>query len=143
MLDEESESAMKVLLAYDGSEGARRALDVVLGLTGQDDRVTVVGVAEGIPIFGYAGTLPSPEQELERDRQLSEVDEALGERGISVTLVPRAGDPATTILDVAERDGFDLIVMGTRGLGTAERWLIGSVSDKVLHHAHCSVLVAR
>jgi nucleotide-binding universal stress UspA family protein len=134
---------MRVVLAFDGSEGARRALDLLLRLAPAPDHVTVVGVAEGVPLFGYAGTLPSPEQEAERDRQLAEAEEALARVGIPVTRARRVGDPATAILDVAERDGAELIVMGTRGLGTAERWLIGSVSDKVLHHAHCSVLVAR
>lgn len=134
---------MRVVLAYDGSDCAKRALDVLLGLAGADDHVAVIGVAEGVPLFGYAGTLPSPEEEQERDRQLAVAEEALAARGIPVTVAPRAGDPATAILEVAEKDGADLIVMGTRGLGTAERWLIGSVSDKVLHHAHCSVLVAR
>ena len=116
---------------------------MLLGLAGADDRVTAVGVAEGIPLFGYAGTLPSPEQEEERDRQLADAERSLTAQGIAVALEPRAGDPATAILDVAEKAEVELIVMGTRGLGTAERWLIGSVSDKVLHHAHCSVLVAR
>lgn len=134
---------MRILLAYDGSDGARCALDVVLGLAGPDDHVTAIAVAEGIPLFGHAGTLPSPEREQERDRQLAEVEAALAERGVPVSLAPRAGDPATAILDVAEEASVDLVAMGTRGLGTAERWLIGSVSDKVLHHARCSVLVAR
>jgi nucleotide-binding universal stress UspA family protein len=132
-----------ILLAYDGSAGAKRALEVILRLADADDRVTAVGVAEGIPLFGYAGTLPSPEQEVERDRQLADVERSLTAQGIAVALEPRAGDPATAILDTAEKADVELIVMGTRGLGTAERWLIGSVSDKVLHHAHCSVLVAR
>jgi nucleotide-binding universal stress UspA family protein len=134
---------MRVVLAYDGSDCAKRALDVLLGLVGADDHVAVIGVAQGVPLFGYAGTLPSPEEERERDRQLAVAEEALAARGISAELAPRAGDPATAILDAAEKESADLIVMGTRGLGTAERWLIGSVSDKVLHHAHCSVLVAR
>ena len=134
---------MNILLAYDGSAGAKRGLEMLLGLAGADDCVTAVGVAEGIPLFGYAGTLPSPEQEEERDRQLADAERSLTAQGIVVALEPRAGDPATAILDVAERAEVELIVMGTRGLGTAERWLIGSVSDKVLHHAHCSVLVAR
>lgn len=134
---------MKILLAYDGSDGAKRALERVLRLAGPDDRVTVVGVAEGIPLFGHAGTLPSPEQETGRDEQLAEAASVLRKRGVAATLAPRAGDPATAILDVAEKDGFELIAMGTRGLGAAERWLVGSASDKVLHHARCSVLVAR
>lgn len=134
---------MRILLAYDGSDGARRALEAVLRLAGSTDHVAVVGVAEGIPLFGHAGTLPSPEQEQERDRQLAEAAAALAEHGIPVTTAGRTGDPATAILDAAEKEGLELIVMGTRGLSTAERWLLGSVSDKVLHHARCSVLVAR
>lgn len=134
---------MRILLAFDGSDGARRALAAVLELARPSDTVAVVGVAEGVPLFGYAGTLPSPEQEQERDRQLAEAEQALSAAGVAVALAPRSGDPATAILDVSEKEHVDLIVMGTRGLGTAERWLIGSVSDKVLHHAHCSVLVAR
>lgn len=134
---------MRILLAYDGSDGARRALEVVLEIACKTDGVTVVGVAEGVPLFGYAGTLPSPEQEEARDLQLAEAESALVERGITVSVAARSGDAATAILDVAEKELADLIVMGTRGLGTAERWLIGSVSDKVLHHAHCGVLVAR
>jgi nucleotide-binding universal stress UspA family protein len=139
----ESEDRTRILLAYDGSDGARRALEIVLELAARTDRVTVVGVAEGVPLLGYAGTIPSPEQESERDRMLAEAEEALEASGLAVVLAQRGGDPATAILDAAEKTGCDLIVMGTRGLGTAERWLIGSVSDKVLHHAHCSVLVAR
>lgn len=134
---------MKILLAYDGSDGARRALGVVLELARSTDVVTVVGVAEGVPLFGYAGTLPSPEQEAERDRRVAEAESTLSARDIAATLAVRSGDPATAILEVAEKEHADLIVMGTRGLGTAERWLMGSVSDKVLHHAHCNVLVAR
>ena len=135
---------MKVLLAYDGSDGAKRALDVVIALSHEEDVVTVVSSAEGLPLFGYAGTLlPTPEQEAERHRQADEARAALAEHGIEATVVELHGDAATAILDEAAERRADLIVMGTRGLSTAERWLIGSVSTKVLHHAHCSVLVAR
>ena len=132
-----------VLLAYDGSDGAKRALDAVAALHHEGDGVTIVSSAEGLPLFGYAGTLPSLEQEEERHRQAVEAQIALSEHGIEATVVERHGDPAAAILDEADKEGADLIVMGTRGLSTAERWLLGSVSTKVLHHAHCSVLVAR
>jgi nucleotide-binding universal stress UspA family protein len=135
---------MKVLLAYDGSDGAKRALDVVIALNHEGDVVTVVSSAEGPPLFGHAGTLlPTLEQEAERHRQGDEARAALAEHGIEPTLVERHGDAATAILDEATARRADLIVMGTRGLSTVERWMIGSVSAKVLHHAHCSVLVAR
>jgi nucleotide-binding universal stress UspA family protein len=132
-----------VLLAYDGSEGAKRALETVVALHHEGDVVTVVNSAEGLPLFGYAGTLATPEEEEERHREAIEAQTALAEHGIEATVVERHGDPATAILDEADSEGADLIVMGTRGISTAERWLVGSVSTKVLHHAHCSVLVAR
>jgi len=134
----------KVLIAYDGSEGAKRALQTAVELFRKREVVvTVVGVAEGMPLYGFAGTLPSPEQQEERQRQLEEAEKTLAEHGIASTLAKRSGDPATAILDEAQTEGADVIVMGTRGLSGPERWLLGSVSTKVLHHAPCSVLVAR
>ncbi|HSF62724.1 MAG TPA: universal stress protein [Gaiellaceae bacterium] len=134
---------MKILLAYDGSEGAKRALEVVVELVREGDRVTVVGVAEGVPLYGYAGTLPSEAQQEERRRQVEEAQSALARPGLAATLVLQGGDPAAAILDEAEKQDAELIVLGTRGLSTTERWLVGSVSTRVLHHARCSVLVAR
>ena len=137
------EDSVKFLLAYDDSDGAKRALEVVLELAGSGDSVTVVGVAEGVPLFGHAASLPTAEQERECEAGLTEAAEALEGKDLTVSLVSRSGDPATAILDVVEQEGPDLVVLGTRGLSAAERWLVGSVSTKVLHHARCSVLVAR
>jgi len=132
----------RVLVAYDGSDGARRALELIPELVA-GRTVTVLGVAEGIPLLGHAGTLHSDEQEAERERQLAEAAELLAARGIESRTVERTGDAATAILEQAEEDDVDLVVMGTRGLSAGQRWLMGSVSDKVLHHARCSVLVVR
>jgi nucleotide-binding universal stress UspA family protein len=134
---------MKFLLTYDGSGGAKRGLEMTLELARPGDAVTVVGVAEGIPLFGHAGSLPSPGQVRECEQKLADAAAALGARAVSCTTVSRSGDPATAILEVAAEEGSDLIVLGTRGLSKAERWLVGSVSTKVLHHARCGVLVAR
>jgi nucleotide-binding universal stress UspA family protein len=134
---------MNVLVAYDGSDGAKRALELAGGLARPEDHVSVIGVAEGIPLFGHASGLPSPEQEEERQAQLLDAASRLSASGVAASLVRRSGDAATAILEVANEEGVELIVMGTRGVSTVERWLVGSVSTKVLHHAHCSVLVAR
>ena len=134
---------MRVLVAYDGSAGARRALERAAVLARPDDVVSVISVAEGVPLFGHAGALPSPEQVEACEKQLSEAGRVLSEQGIEPALVTRSGDPATAILEVAHEQRVDLVVLGTRGMSTVERWLVGSVSSKVLHHAHCSVLVAR
>jgi nucleotide-binding universal stress UspA family protein len=134
----------KVLIAYDGSEGAQRALQTAIELFSEREILaTVVGVAEGVPLYGFAGTLPSPEHEKERQRHLEDAGNTLAEHGIASILVPRSGDPATAILDEARKKDVDMIIMGTRGLAAPERWLLGSVSTKVLHQASCRVLVAR
>jgi nucleotide-binding universal stress UspA family protein len=63
--------------------------------------------------------------------------------GIEAATYPREGDPADAILDVAEELGADLIVVGNKGMTGAKRFLLGSVPNRVSHHAPCSVLIVR
>jgi nucleotide-binding universal stress UspA family protein len=63
--------------------------------------------------------------------------------GISAEPYPREGDPADAILDVAEETNADLIVVGNKGMTGAKRFLLGSVPNKVSHHAPCGVLIVR
>lgn len=65
------------------------------------------------------------------------------EAGVQVNVYPRQGDPADAILDVAEEREADLIVIGNKGMRGAKRFLLGSVPNKVSHHAPCSVLIIR
>jgi nucleotide-binding universal stress UspA family protein len=63
--------------------------------------------------------------------------------GVEVEVFARQGDPADAILDIAEERGSDLIVLGNKGMTGAKRFLLGSVPNKVSHHAPCSVLIIR
>ena len=63
--------------------------------------------------------------------------------GVDVEVFARQGDPADAILDVAEERGSDLIVIGNKGMTGAKRFLLGSVPNKISHHAPCSVLIIR
>ena len=65
------------------------------------------------------------------------------EAGVPVDVYPRQGDPADAILDIAEERAADLIVVGNKGMTGAKRFLLGSVPNKVSHHAPCSVLIIR
>jgi len=65
------------------------------------------------------------------------------EAGVAANVYPRQGDPADAILDVAEEREADLIVVGNKGMTGAKRFLLGSVPNKVSHHAPCSVLIIR
>jgi nucleotide-binding universal stress UspA family protein len=65
------------------------------------------------------------------------------QEGVEVQTHPREGDPADVIIDVAEETGADAIVVGNKGMTGAKRFLLGSVPNKVSHHAPCSVLIVR
>ena len=77
------------------------------------------------------------------DATLKEAREKAQEAGVDVEVYARQGDPADAILDVAEERGSDLIVVGNKGMTGAKRFLLGSVPNKVSHHAPCSVLIIR
>ena len=77
------------------------------------------------------------------DSTLEEAAQELKEYGVEVQTFAREGDPADAILDVAEERGSDLIVVGNKGMTGAKRFLLGSVPNKVSHHAPCSVLIIR
>ena len=77
------------------------------------------------------------------DATLREAAEMAEGAGVPVQTYARQGDPADAILDVAEERGADLIVVGNRGMTGAKRFLLGSVPNKVSHHAPCSVLIIR
>src|SRR3954469_1099356 len=77
------------------------------------------------------------------DAALKEAAEPLREEGMTVDTFAREGDPADAILDVAEEQNADLIVVGNKGMTGAKRFLLGSVPNKVSHHAPCSVLIIR
>jgi len=77
------------------------------------------------------------------DAALKEAGAALEEQGLKIERYAREGDPADAILDVAEEQNADLIVVGNKGMTGAKRFLLGSVPNKVSHHAPCSVMIIR
>ena len=77
------------------------------------------------------------------DATLGEAAEVAAEAGVEVETYARQGDPADAILDVAEETGADLVVVGNKGMTGARRFLLGSVPNKVSHHAPCSVMIIR
>ena len=77
------------------------------------------------------------------DATLKEAAEQIQQAGVDVETNARQGDPADAILDVAEEKSADLIVVGNKGMSGAKRFLLGSVPNKVSHHAPCSVMIIR
>ena len=83
----------------------------------------------------------NPKEDVENT--LKEAAAEIEEKGVEVATYAREGDPADAILDVAEEEKADLIVVGNKGMTGAKRFLLGSVPNKVSHHAPCSVLIVR
>ena len=142
----------KILLATDGSEEAALAAQSAADLsarTGSELHVTHVRKAlQGGFVAGVdVGPVPPGYQEL-LDKEAKELLEAqlerMGEAGASVTEAHlMSGRADEEIIFRAEQVGADLVVVGSRGLGGIRRALMGSVSDSVVRHAHCPVLVVR
>lgn len=134
----------RILLAIDGSEHSYRAVPIAGDLARRyEGEVIVLHVREHELTWGA-------DIDIETDREavtlVDDVVRQLKEREVNVSgdvvRVP-VGNAAKAIVDVASRDGVDLVVIGTRGLSEWERLLMGSVADKVLHLAECPVLVVR
>ena len=85
--------------------------------------------------------LVNPREEV--DATLAEAAQRLADTGLAVRTYAWEGDPADAILDVAVVQGADLIVVGNKGMTGARRFLLGSVPNRVSHHAPCSVLIIR
>lgn len=83
----------------------------------------------------------NPKQEVEAS--LADAADIARKAGVNVNMHARQGDPADAILDVAEEQSSDLVILGNKGMTGAKRFLLGSVPDKVSHHAPCSVLIVR
>lgn len=130
----------KILLAYDGGEPAKRALDQTIELAlhfGAE-----VGVISVVPSRGRNPIDPWDDRTVHAE-ELLEARKRLQEAGIEADLLEPGGDVAKTIERVADERGYDTIVVGTRGLGALAKTIQGSVSEHVATHAHTTVVVAR
>jgi nucleotide-binding universal stress UspA family protein len=132
-----------ILFAYDGSEESRRALRYAERLA-TGDSVIVLSVATKLIEAPATPEFTEPGHEPGRLRgELDEVREILAEAGVNAEVISTIGNPAEEILNTADARGVDLIVVGRRGLHTIERFLLGSVADRVVQHAACDVLVVK
>ena len=139
----------RVVVGVDGSPSSRHALEVAVDeaiMRQADLEVVTVAHPHGLaPMIAYA---PPPHKEVgehvdaAREQAQAMVDKALGERQGApgkVTVQVLVGVPGEEL--VAATDGADLLVVGRRGVGGFARMVLGSVSNAVVHHAHCPVLV--
>jgi nucleotide-binding universal stress UspA family protein len=133
---------MKVVVGYDGSDSAKRALERAATLAGEHGRLVVVAAAESHARTGITEGAHLDPSEVERRRNdLEEAKASLSDRGLEVETIEAQGDPGHVIVEAAK--DADLVVVGSRGLNPVQRLLLGSVSSKVVHRAESDVLVVR
>ncbi len=130
----------KILVAYDGGEPSRRALETAAELAGALG--AMVSVVSVVPARAGRAPMDPWDDSSIHASQLLEAKKILLERGIEPELIEPVGDPAKTIERIADEGGFDTIVLGSRGLGTVERVLQGSVSEHVATHSGATVVIA-
>ncbi len=141
-----------IVVGTDGSDTAGQAVHQAVDLArAVGAKIELVSAYEPVP----AQRLREERREAPEDLQWAispreDVDATLDaaakivrEAGVAVDIYPRQGDPADAILDVAEEREADLIVVGNKGMTGAKRFLLGSVPNKVSHHAPCSVMIIR
>jgi nucleotide-binding universal stress UspA family protein len=142
----------KILVPLDGSELAERALEPALALAQQQHgEVLLVSVPVLQHMFvmepaGYGFLLP--EQSVEESRAelldyLKNIQNRHAHPNVNLRVLIEEGDEATTIVEVAAAENIDLIVMSTHGRTGFTRWMLGSVTEKVLREAPCPVLIIR
>jgi nucleotide-binding universal stress UspA family protein len=142
---------MHVLIATDGSQLSVDAARRGVALIAQPTAVTLLAVITEVPgddAGGFEGSVYSPEEaeklwEAEQRAAMEELHRtAAALTGRDVDFRVEVGDPAATICRVAEELPADVIVMGSHGRTGVKRMLLGSVSEHVVRHAPCPVLVS-
>lgn len=142
----------RIVVGTDGSDTAAVAVDHAIGLaklTG--GRIDFVSAYEPVPqerVRAEAAEVPGdvahgigPREDVHA--LLEGAVARAAEGGVEAHTHAREGDPADAILDVAEEIDADLIVVGNKGMTGARRFLLGSVPNKVSHHAPCGVYIVR
>ena len=140
-----------IVIGTDGSDTAREAVGRAVELAaGVGARVHVVSAYEPLRGVRVAGGERTPERSEWRVGPESRVEAVLAEalgacnaRGVDAQGHAREGDPAEAILEVADQQGADLVIVGNKGMTGSRRFLLGSVPDKVSHHAPCAVLIVK
>jgi len=146
----ESTIFRKILVATDGSEQVRKAVDSAIEIAKLND--TKLYAVYVVAVGGYAIT-PSKDKEWEKavkEQLITEGKEATNYventgrvANIEVESIILEGSPADEIVNFAEKNDIDLIVIGTQGKSAIKRFLIGSVAENVVRHSKTDVLVVR
>jgi nucleotide-binding universal stress UspA family protein len=141
-----------IVVGTDGSDTATQAVHQAVDLArALGATIELVSAYEPVPAQRLQGERRETPEDLQWainpredvDATLEAAATIAREAAVPVSVYPRQGDPADAILDVAEEREADLIIVGNKGMKGAKRFLLGSVPNKISHHAPCSVLIIR
>ena len=142
----------RIVVGTDGSDTAKEAVRQAIDLARQvGASMAVVSAYEPVPQTRLREERQQVPPDLEHtvtpredvDATLAEAAKEIEASGVEVETFARQGDPADAIIDVGEETNADLIIVGNKGMTGAKRFLLGSVPNKVSHHAPCSVMIIR
>lgn len=142
----------KILVPLDGSERATMALSHTVELAKKlEAKVTLMHVVPSLPPYvntaveriGHAQEAIFKELMRSGKEMLRQYYSSISDKDIDVDIFTVMGQPADEILAKAKSEEYDLIVIGSRGLGEIKGYLMGSVSNRVARHASCPVLIIR
>jgi nucleotide-binding universal stress UspA family protein len=139
----------KILVPVDGSENSFRALEqaIFLATKIQEAKITALYIIEDPPsLYIYSPKIMEKvraDYEIAYTKILDRCKEMADKSGINIHTVLVEGDPASEIMGYSEMEKIDIIIIGSRGMGKFKELILGSVSNKVLHHAKCSVMLVR
>lgn len=135
----------QLVVGFDGSDPSRRALDRAVELArAGDGRVTLVYAFDPVPFtpLEVYGVAPPTLRSAEIERAHKMLAHALAEvKTVPTEAVVETGYPADVLVEVARARQADLVVVGSRGMRALGRFMLGSVSDRVVHQCPCAVLV--
>jgi nucleotide-binding universal stress UspA family protein len=133
----------KIVVGYDDTEASQRALERAATLARAfQSQLMITSVAPIMTGIGRtAGPVDPVDPPAKHAEELAAARSYLDGQGLQAEYVPAVGNPADTIVELANQRGADLVIVGTRELGVLQRVLGQSVSDSVAHHAHCDVLI--
>lgn len=142
----------RIVVGTDGSETATEAVNTAVELAKLSKaKLEIVSAYEPIPQQrlkeegeGISGDLSHAINPREDVQFVLDKAAAVAKKAkVEVVTHPREGDPADAILDVAEENNADLVLVGNKGMTGARRFLLGSVPNKILHHAPCDVWIVK
>lgn len=136
----------KILLAADGSKNSIRATEEAIKIASLNANATVTVVLVADYAQAKTDVLHSEssiELDLKRRNKLVPVEELLKKENINYQVEVLRGEPGPTIVEFANKQKYELLVIGSRGLNSLQEMVLGSVSHKVVKRANCPVLIVK